>query len=99
MLEDTNSLDAAHFTSADFRILLYWLNIWATSRENLSSGVCDQVWLKPSCAAAETSKSLEISDVETRGSILSTAKILNIRTPKKFAVITLKFKQHGFTEE
>ena len=28
-----------------------------------------------------------------------TLKILNIRTPKKFAVITLKFEQYGFTEE
>ena len=28
----------------------------------------------------------------------NTVKILNIRTPKKFAVITLKFKQDGFTE-
>ena len=28
-----------------------------------------------------------------------TVKILNIRTPKKFAVITLKFEQDGFTKE
>ena len=27
-----------------------------------------------------------------------TVKYLNIRTPKKFAVITLKFKKDGFTE-
>ena len=26
----------------------------------------------------------------------STVKLLNIRTPKKFAVITLKFEQDGF---
>ena len=29
----------------------------------------------------------------------NTVKILNIRTPKTFAVITLKFEQDGFTEE
>ena len=28
-----------------------------------------------------------------------TIKILNIRTPKKFAVITLKFEQDDYTEE
>ena len=28
-----------------------------------------------------------------------TLKILNIRTPKRFAVITLKFEQDGFTKE
>ena len=28
-----------------------------------------------------------------------TVKILNIQTPQKLAVITLKFKQDGFTEE
>ena len=30
---------------------------------------------------------------------LSTIKILNIWTPQKFAVITLKFEQNSFTEE
>ena len=29
--------------------------IWDTSRENLSSGVCDQVRLQPACSATETS--------------------------------------------
>ena len=29
--------------------------IWATSRENLSSEVCNQVRLKPACSASETS--------------------------------------------
>ena len=38
---------------------------------NGSLGVCDQIRLKPDCAAAETSKSLEISDIETRGILLS----------------------------
>ena len=28
---------------------------------------------------------------------LNTVKILNIRTPKTFAVITLKFEKDGFT--
>ena len=30
---------------------------------------------------------------------INTVKILNVQTPKKFAVITLKFEQDGFTEE
>ena len=34
-------------------------------------GVCDQVRLKPACSATETSKSLEILGIETRGIILS----------------------------
>ena len=36
---------------------------WATSWENLSSGVCDQVRLKPICSATEASKRLEILDI------------------------------------
>ena len=44
---------------------------WATSRENESSEIFDQVWLKPVCSATATSWSLEISDIETRGIILS----------------------------
>ena len=28
-----------------------------------------------------------------------TVKLLNVRTPQKFAVITLKFEQDGFTKE
>ena len=34
-------------------------------------GVCDQVRHKPACAATEARKRLEISDIETRGIILS----------------------------
>ena len=34
-------------------------------------GVSDQVRLKPACSASETSWRLEISDIETRGIILS----------------------------
>ena len=30
---------------------------------------------------------------------MNTVKILNIRTPQTFAVITLKFEQDGFTKE
>ena len=41
--------------------------------------VCDLVRLKPACSATETSWSLEILDIETRGIILSeqrTTKVL-----------------------
>ena len=34
-------------------------------------GVCDQVRLKPACSATETSKSLEMLDLENRNMILS----------------------------
>ena len=42
-------------------VCIYWMQcnhtvlIWVSSRENLSSGVCDQVWLKPACSTTETS--------------------------------------------
>ena len=45
--------------------------IWASSRENLSSVVCDQVRLKPVCSATETSKRLETLGLATVGIILS----------------------------
>ena len=32
---------------------IYWCIKWATSRENLSSRVCDQVRLKPACSATD----------------------------------------------
>ena len=38
-------------------------------------GVCDQVRLKPACSATETSRRLEILDIETRGIILSKQRI------------------------
>ena len=41
----------------------------------------------------------EFHMVYSKRSRSCTAKILSIRTPKKFAVITLKFKQDGFTKE
>ena len=34
---------------------LFLGKIGATSQENLSSGVCDQIRLKPACSATETS--------------------------------------------
>ena len=42
-------------------------------------GVCDQGRLKPACTATEARRRLEISDIETRGIILSkqqTTKVL-----------------------
>ena len=38
-------------------------------------GVCDQVTLKPACSPTETSYSVEISDRETRGIVLSSQRI------------------------
>ena len=45
--------------------------IWASSRENLSSVVCDQVILKPVCSATETSERLETLGLATIGILLS----------------------------
>ena len=39
------------------------------------------------------------SNMNVKNNNNNTVKILNIRTPKHFAVITLKFVQDGFTEE
>ena len=47
------------------------INIWAMSRENLSSGVSDRVSLKPVCAATETRQRLEILDFPSISIILS----------------------------
>ena len=44
---------------------------WASSGENVSSGVSDQVRLKPACSATETSYNLEISAIESRDIIIS----------------------------
>ena len=46
-------------------------NICASSRKNLYSGVSDQVRLELACSATDTSWSLEILDIETRGILLS----------------------------
>ena len=53
----------------DWSFLLF--HNWASSPEKPVCGVCDQVRLKPACSATKTSKHLEISDIETRGIILS----------------------------
>ena len=45
--------------------------IWATSCENVSSGICDQLRFKPAYSASEAILRLEILDIETRGIILS----------------------------
>ena len=44
---------------------------WATSRGNLSSGVCDQVRLKLVCSADETSYVLKFQTIASRGIKLS----------------------------
>ena len=52
---------------------------WATTRENVSSGVCDQVTFKPTCSATETSYNLETLDIASIHIILSkqrTTKVL-----------------------
>ena len=43
---------------------------WATTRQNVSSGVSDQARHKPACTATEASWSLEISTIESRDIIL-----------------------------
>ena len=59
--------------------------MWATSWENLSSGVCDQVWLKPACSETYTCKLARVLKFRTttRGVILSrqrTTKALSDQT-------------------
>ena len=44
---------------------------WATSWENLSSEVCDQIRLEPACSATEAKQSLETLDMEFWAIILS----------------------------
>ena len=48
--------------------------IWASSRENLSSVVCDQVRLKPVYSATKTSKRLETLGLATIGIILQSSE-------------------------
>ena len=50
------------------------VQIWAMTRENLSSEVCDQVRLKRACSATETSLSLEISAFASTGIKLSNSE-------------------------
>ena len=54
-----------------------------------------QLSLKPACSADETSQGLEIL-VASRG---ITVNFLNIQTPKRFVVITLKVEQDGVSLE
>ena len=52
---------------------------WATSRENVSSRIFYEVRFKPACSATEASWSVEISNLITRGVVLSrqrTTKVL-----------------------
>ena len=44
---------------------------WASTRQNVSSGVSDQARHKPACTATEASKGLEISAIESRDIIQS----------------------------
>ena len=52
-------------------------SIWALSRENLSSVVCDQVRFKPVCSATETSERLESLGLATIGIILQSSEPQN----------------------
>ena len=67
--------------------------IWATSRENLSLGLCDQIRLKPAYSATKTSRSLEILDSASICIILSMQRTIRLRgwdglsTPLLFAYI------------
>ena len=51
--------------------MLVLKQIGAASRENLSSGVCDQVRFKTACSATEARKSLEILDIASTDIIIS----------------------------
>ena len=52
--------------------------IWATSRENLSSEVCDQVRLKPVCSATDVSWRVAILKLATTGTILSKQRTIKV---------------------
>ena len=60
--------DSFHFGKVTIVDLV---NIWATTWQNMSSGVSDLARHKPACAATETRESLEISAIESRDIILS----------------------------
>ena len=63
-------------------LLAHSAMIWATSRENLSSGFCDQVWFKLACSATKASWGLTILDLASVGIILSKQ-----RTTKKLIFV------------
>ena len=55
------------------------IDTWATSRENVSSGIFDQVTFKPACSATEARENLETLDIASIHIILSkqrTTKVL-----------------------
>ena len=57
----------------DLRLLThrYHTMLSAMSQEDLSLGVCDQVRFKLACSALDTTYSIEISDLASKGIILS----------------------------
>ena len=60
------------------KILFFHCN-WATSRENVPSGIFKQVRFKPACSATEASRNLETLDIWSRHIILPmqrTTKVL-----------------------
>ena len=67
----------SHTGSETVKITLYrytgrrFTTIWASSWQNVSSGVSDQVRLKPACSPTEASMRLEILVTETRDITLS----------------------------
>ena len=67
----------------------YIWDISASSWENVSSGVSDQVRHKPTCSTTKTSQSLEISAIESRDIILSmqqtTKALITLSAPLLFA--------------
>ena len=52
-------------------LFLFYAYTWASSRQNVSSGVSNQARHKPACSATAISYSLEISAIESRDIILS----------------------------
>ena len=69
---------ARHYLRTDVIVSSFQMtrNKWATSRENLSSGFTPRVD-KPDCAATEARQRFAISDIETRGIILSIRRTTN----------------------
>ena len=58
------------FDTICFYSKIHWI-IWASSRENVSSGIFDQVRFKPAFSATEASWSLDISNITSRDVVLS----------------------------
>ena len=68
---------------------------------NLSSKVCDKVLLNPVCSATEASKSLEILDIETRGSIPFRQRITKtlIRLQADLRLLLLAYGTNRFSQD